>query len=62
MRVSGGRIEYYSNFKKKEILPFATTATNPECMLNKIRHKKTNIMLKMEINAVNNNWWVNYDV
>ena len=36
-------MEYYSDTKKKEILPFATTRMNLlDIMLNKISHRKTN--------------------
>ena len=36
-------MEYYSDTKKKELLPFATTQMNlVDIMLNKISHRKTN--------------------
>ena len=36
-------MEYYSSFKKKEILPFVTTWVNlEEIMLSEIRQRKTN--------------------
>lgn len=55
---AGDRVEYFPPLKKKEIL---SCATNPECILHKIRHKKTTIMLTPETAAVTS-WWENYDI